>query len=164
MIGCASTLQTITNPDMNSDVLNEAGEDSKLRGFKGDRRMVRTHRQGAEEVYEVCRESWADAIGARSGDSKITITGQGDFADKLTEELTKTYDRGDVADTTRTLLSWMCDIKMNRWENDPFVAREFSAIRQAAFEALRMPKEPPKPAQPAPKPTSTASPTPEKSK
>lgn len=134
--GCASTMGYVFDPAIDSDQLDEPGEDNKLKALKGDRRLIRTHRAGSP-IYEVCAETQADAIGARSGESALKITGQGEVNDKLTEVLTATFQRTETADAVRQLHWHSCNALMNRFITLSQYQTELKAIRAGAFSTLQ---------------------------
>jgi hypothetical protein len=132
---CATPMGYIFDPAISSDKLDEQKEPNKLKGLKGDRRLIRTHRRG-EDVYEVCAETQADAISGRSPKSSITVETEGEFSDELLEALTKTVDRGEISDVVRQLHWNTCSARMSGYiTNEQFYA-EMQAIRSGALEAL----------------------------
>jgi hypothetical protein len=145
---CTGSLGYVLDPAIDSDHLDEPDEPNKLKAMKGDRRLIRTHRSARHDIvpddYEVCAETHADAISARSGASKINITGQGEAAESLTEELMKTVERSTVSDVVRHLHWHTCNARLNRWINPDQYYGEIQAIRAGAFEALiPLKKDPP---------------------
>lgn len=143
--GCAGTMGYVFDPAISSDKLDERLEPNKLKSMKGDRRLIGTHRRESD-IYEICAETHADAISARSGASKLTIVDRGSLDDALTEALTKTVERGAVSDTTRHLHWNTCNARLNRWITDAQYLSEIQEIRKGAFQALAPapPKEAPK--------------------
>lgn len=150
--GCAGTMGYVFDPAISSDKLDEVGEDNKLKSMKGDRRLIRTHRVSTREVptatYEVCAETHADAIGARSGSTKLSIVDRGSLDDALAEVLTKTVERSVVSDTVRQLHWHTCNAKLNRWLTRTEYRSEVQKIREGALLAL-MPAPPKEAAKPA---------------
>ncbi|HET9638231.1 MAG TPA: hypothetical protein VFP12_03405 [Allosphingosinicella sp.] len=145
--GCAGSLGYVLDPAIDSDHLDEPDEPNKLKAMKGDRRLIRTHRSSRPDLgirpddYEVCAETHADAIGARSGASSIAITGKGEVSESLTEELVKTVERSTVSDVVRHLHWHTCNARLNRWIDEGQYYQEVRAIRTGAFEALIDPKK-----------------------
>lgn len=133
--GCATPMGYIFDPAISSDHLDEIDEPNKLKGLKGDRRLIRTHRRGSD-VYEVCAETQADAISGRSPSNSIDVESKGKLSDQLLEELTTTVQRGEVSDVVRQLEWHTCLARMNDYiSNEQFYA-EMKAIREGAFDAL----------------------------
>lgn len=138
--GCASTLGYVLNPSISSDKLDEPREDNKLKAMKGDPRLIRTHRVSTTKYpsddFEVCAETFADAISARSGTFKASLEGKAGLDDSLTEVLTKTLDRSPLSDVVRHLHWYTCNAAMNRWIDNATYTREMVAIRENAFLVL----------------------------
>ena len=132
---CATPLGYVFDPAISSDHLDEVDEPNKLKGLKGDRRLIRTHRAGSD-VYEICAETQADAISGRSPKSSVSIEGKGELSDELIEALTKTVERGEVSDVVRQLQWNLCNARMNGYISDDEFYAEFQAIRLGAFTAL----------------------------
>jgi len=134
--GCAGVLGFIADPAISSDHLDEANEPNKLKGLKGDRRLIRTHRKDSD-VYEICAETQADAISSRSPKASLSQEAKFAYTDEVLEALTKTVERSSISDVVRQLEWNLCNARMNNYiDNDEFYA-ELIAIRAGAFEALR---------------------------
>lgn len=132
---CASTLGYVFDPAIDSDKLGDEKQPNKIKAMKGDRRLLRAHLAGSD-VYEVCSETHADAIGARSGSTKVALVDKASFDDALTEALTKTNERSAPSDIVRHLHWHTCNAYMNGWLTRQEYADELKAIRVGAFSAL----------------------------
>ena len=154
--GCVGTLNSVLDRPITSDHLDEPKEPNKLKTVNGPRRLVRTHESASSRNYEICAETQADAIIARSSVGGLNLTGKGDFDDEVKDALTKTVERGQVSDVVRHLHWHTCNARLNGWIDDAKFFGEMQEIRKAAFEAMTRPADQQKPSA---KPTPTASPT-----
>ena len=152
--GCTGTLGAILNRPVDSDHLDEPKEPNKLKGYSGDRRLIRIHRANpGSDVYEICAETQADAIAAFTYKGDLSLTGRGEVKDETSQLLTQTTARGQISDVVRHLEWHTCNAMLNGWiTKDQFYA-EIVAIRSGAFDVLK--PAPVKPETPKPAPPKT---------
>ena len=138
--GCTGTLGAVLNRPVDSDHLDEPKEPNKLKGYSGDRRLIRIHRASPNsDVYEICAETQADAIAAFTYKGDLALTGRGEVKDESSQALTTTTQRGQISDVVRHLEWHTCNARLNGWITDEQFYAEIVAIRIGAFDALKPP-------------------------